>query len=187
MLVDEARLAGSQALAVINNAGGCGAALKEYPHLLRDDPEYAETARCFADQVMDISEFLAGHLNLAPTGEIRLRATYSDSCHLRHAQKITRQPRDLLRMIPGLELVELEKPDHCCGSAGVYNIQQWQTAEAVLDAKMADVDATEADVVVVANTGCYLQHVYGAQRSRKQLRVAHLVELLEESYGKADL
>jgi glycolate oxidase iron-sulfur subunit len=134
---------------------------------------------------MDISEFLAGHLNIAPRGEIHLRVTYSDSCHLRHAQKISRQPRDLLHMIPGLELVELEKPDRCCGSAGVYNIQQWQTAETVLDAKMADIDGTDAEVVVVANTGCYMQHVYGAQRSRNHPRVAHLVELLEESYANA--
>jgi glycolate oxidase iron-sulfur subunit len=175
---------GADVLAIVNNAGGCGAALKEYPHLLRDDPQYAEKARAFAAKVMDVSEFLAEHLHAAPGGEIQARVVYSDSCHLRHAQKVARQPRDLLRMIPGLELAELEKPDRCCGSAGVYNIQQWETAEAVLDAKMADIDQTGAEIVVVANTGCYMQHVYGAQRSRNHPRVAHLVELLEESYSR---
>jgi glycolate oxidase iron-sulfur subunit len=110
------------------------------------------------------------------------RVTYSDSCHLRHAQKVVRQPRELLRLIPGLELVELRQPDRCCGSAGVYNLQQWRTAEAVLDAKMADIDQTAADTVVVTNTGCYMQHVYGAQRSHNPPRVVHLVELLDESY-----
>jgi len=182
-MVEASQAAGDPVLAIINNAGGCGAALKEYPHLLRADPQYAEKARRLASLVMDISEFLIDHLHVIPLGVVSRRVAYSDSCHLRHVQKITRQPRDLLRLIPGLQLVELEKPDRCCGSAGVYNIQQWQTAEVVLDAKMADIDSATADVVVVANTGCYMQHVYGIQRSQNRPRVVHVVELLEESYA----
>lgn len=169
-------------LAILNNAGGCGAALKEYPELLKDDPQYADKARRFAAQVMDITEFLADHLNEPPRGEIRLRVTYSDSCHLRHVQKVVDQPRRLLQVIPGLELVELSQPDHCCGSAGVYNLVQVEAAQALLDAKMADIHQTGAQAVITTNTGCHFQLLNGAQQSETPLRVINLVELLEQSY-----
>ena len=185
--IDAFLAAGSgEVLAIINNAGGCGATLKEYPHLLQDDPDYAQKARQFAASVQDISQFLAEHLNTPPSGEVHRRVTYSDSCHLRHAQKVVRQPRQLLRMIPGLELIELAKPDRCCGSAGVYNITQWETAQAVLAEKMADIHQTGADTVVATNTGCYLQLVYGAAQHQNQLQVVHLVNLLDESYRVAE-
>lgn len=170
--------------AIINNAGGCGAALKEYPHLLGDDPAYAEKARRFAEKVQDISEFLAQNLRVPPQGEVRVRATYVDSCHLRHVQKVLHPPRELLRMIPGLELVELQRPDWCCGSAGVYNILQRETADAVLDAKMADIAATGAELIVTTNTGCHLQLLYGVRRAGLQAQVAHLVEVLDWAYGE---
>lgn len=172
----------TEILAIINNAGGCGAALKEYPELLKDDPQYASKARQFAAQVMDISEFLVEHLNEPPQGEVSLRVTYSDSCHLRHVQKVVRQPRELLAAIPGLELVELAHPDHCCGSAGVYNLVQMEAAQAILDAKMTDIYQTDAEVVVTSNTGCQFQLLNGARNSHTPLRVVHLVELLEQSY-----
>lgn len=185
--IDAFLAAGSdEIMAIINNAGGCGTTLKEYPHLLQHDPDYAEKARQFATRVQDISEFLAEHLNTPPLGELPRRVTYSDSCHLRHAQKVVRQPRQLLRMIPGLDLVELSKPDRCCGSAGVYNITQSETAEAVLAEKMADIQQTGADTVVATNTGCYLQLVYGAAQASLPLQVTHLVNLLDESYRIAD-
>lgn len=170
--------------AIVNNAGGCGTALKEYPRLLEDDPAYAEKARRFAAKVQDISEFLADRLHVPPRGEVRVRATYVDSCHLRHAQKVVRQPRELLRAIPGLELVELQRPDWCCGSAGVYNILHRETADAVLDAKMADIAATGADIIVTTNTGCHLQLLYGVRRAGLEARVVHLVELLDRSYAE---
>ncbi len=169
--------------AIINNAGGCGATLKEYAHLLRDDPAYAAKVDRFVAKVKDISEFLADHLNNPPQGEVRARATYADSCHLRHAQKVVRQPRSLLQAIPGLELVELKRADQCCGSAGVYNIVQTETANAVLDNKMADIAATSADTIVTTNTGCYMQLLYGVRRAGLKARVVHLVELLDESYA----
>ena len=172
----------TEILAILNNAGGCGAALKEYPELLKDDPQYADKARRFAAQVMDITEFLADHLNEPPRGEIRLRVTYSDSCHLRHVQKVIDQPRRLLQLIPGLELVELSHSDHCCGSAGVYNLVQVKAAQALLDAKMADIYQTGAQAVITTNTGCHFQLLNGAQQSETPLRVIHLVELLEQSY-----
>ncbi len=169
--------------AVVNNAGGCGAMLKEYALLLADDPTWADAARRFAERVRDITEFLADHLHVSPTGSVSGRVTYVDSCHLRHAQRVADQPRQLLRRIPGLELVELNHPDHCCGSAGVYNIVHSDTAEAILDAKMADVAQTRANFVATTNTGCYFQLWHGVQRWKLNARVVHVVELLDMAYA----
>jgi len=172
---------------IINNAGGCGATLKdEYEDLFHDDAVYQEKARAFGRKIRDINEFLVENLNERPTGLVPLRVTYSDSCHLRHAQKIVRQPRELLRIIPGLELVELRQPDRCCGSAGVYNIVHHETADQVLDAKMADIAATGASVIVASNTGCHMQLVAGARRAGLDARVMHVVELLDMSYSRSD-
>jgi glycolate oxidase iron-sulfur subunit len=168
--------------AIINNAGGCGASLKEYPHLLKEDPLYAEKARRFSALVKDISEFLVEHLNVIPRGEVRARVTYADSCHLRHAQKVVNQPRSLLKSVPGIDLVELKKPDQCCGSAGVYNIVQAQTANAILDGKMSDIAATGAEIIVTTNTGCQMQLQYGVRKAQLPARVVHLVEVLDQSY-----
>lgn len=173
---------GQDVEAIVVNAGGCGLALKEYPHLLRDDPAYATRARELATRVQDISEFLAEHLHVPPRGKVRAVATYADSCHLRHGQKIIRQPRDLLRQIPGLTLVELRQPDRCCGSAGVYNIAQPDIADAVLDAKLADIAATGANLIVVSNTGCHMQLVAGVRKAGLKARVMHAVEVLDLSY-----
>lgn len=168
--------------AIIVNAGGCGMALKDYPHLLRNDARYADLARALAAKVQDINEFLADHLHVPSRGELRLKATYVDSCHLRHGQKVVKQPRMLLRTIPGLELVELKQPDRCCGSAGVYNITHVETANAVLDDKMADVAGTGANLVVVSNTGCYLQLLAGVRRAGIKADVKHVVEVLDRAY-----
>ncbi len=173
-------------LAVVNNAGGCGLTLKEYPILLADDPVYAEKARRFAAKVQDFSEFLAAHLHVPPRGELRVRAVFADSCHLRHGQGVIRQPRDLLRAIPGLELVELRDPDRCCGSAGIYNIVRHETATAILDAKMADIASTGAEVVVTANTGCHMQLLAGVRRARLNVHVLHVAEMLDMAYRADD-
>jgi glycolate oxidase iron-sulfur subunit len=175
---------GDDCVTVINNAGGCGVSLKEYPHLLADDVQYAEKARRFAAKVADINEFLAAHLHVAPPGALQLTATYSDSCHLRHGQKVVTPPRELLKKIPGLQLVELSQPDRCCGSAGVYNIAQVDTANAILDAKMADIAATGAELIVTSNTGCYMQLMAGVRRAGLKAKVAHVMEVLEWSYGE---
>jgi len=174
---------GGQAYAaIITNAGGCGATLKEYDHLLADDPAYAAKARQFVAKLKDINEFLADHLHTPPTGKLNLRVTYVDSCHLRHAQKVVRQPRQLLKAIPGVTLIDLQKPDMCCGSAGVYNIMQAETAEQVLDAKMTDVAGTGANVIVTTNTGCHMQILRGVREKGLNAEVVHFVELLERSY-----
>ena len=173
-------------VAIINNAGGCGAALKEYPHLLKDDSAYSRKAQAFSSKVMDINEFLVENLNTPPAGEIRIRATYSDSCHLRHSQKVVEQPRELLQQIPGLVLVELSNPDLCCGSAGVYNLTQIDTAGRILEAKLKDIKATGAELVVTSNTGCQLQLIAGIRKVGLDIKVMHVAEVLEWSYSKQE-
>ncbi|HRW11348.1 MAG TPA: heterodisulfide reductase-related iron-sulfur binding cluster [Caldilineaceae bacterium] len=171
-------------VAVISNAGGCGATLKEYGHLLADDPAYAEKAQTFVAKLQDISEFLADHLHMPPTKPVARHVTYVESCHLRHGQRVIRQPRQLLNAIPGLTFTELQQPDRCCGSAGVYNITQPETANQVLDAKLADVQQTGADLVVTSNTGCHMQMIYGMRKAGSDAEVLHLVELLDRAYGE---
>jgi glycolate oxidase iron-sulfur subunit len=172
--------------AIICNAGGCGLSLKEYPHLLQDDPAYAQKAKDFSARVQDISEFLCDHLHTPPGGGLPMRAVYVDSCHLRHGQKVTRQPRELLHQVPGLILVELSAPDRCCGSAGVYNLTHVETAETLLEAKMADITAAGAELIVTSNTGCHLQLIAGARKANLAARVMHVVEVLDQSYRAAE-
>ncbi len=176
---------GVKYLAIINNAGGCGSLLKDYAFLLRDEPQYATKARQFASMVKDISEFLVEHEFLPPAGEVRARVTYSDSCHLRHAQKVVRQPREIIQSIPGIQRESLSHPEHSCRSAEVYNITQTETANAILDLKLQDINATGADLIVVSNTGCHLQLLNGVRRSHSKARVVHFVELLDQSYQVA--
>lgn len=168
--------------AIVTNAGGCGLALKDYPHLLANDPVYAERARQFAARVRDVNEFLVDHLHVPPRSKIRARVTYVDSCHLRHGQKVVAQPRNLLKRIPGLELVELQRPDRCCGSAGVYNIALPDTADVILDDKMADVAATGTNLIVTSNTGCSMQMIAGVRKAGLSAKVKHVVEVLDMSY-----
>jgi len=169
--------------AIISNAGGCGATLKdEIAHLFHDDPVYFEKAKKFAAKVKDISEFLATNLHVQPTGRVEARVTYADSCHLRHVQKVVRPPRDLLKSIPGIQLIELKMPERCCGSAGVYNIVQPETAEAILDAKMQDIASTGADWIIVSNTGCHMQLIAGARKAKLNMPVYHIVQVLDLSY-----
>ena len=172
--------------AIVLNAGGCGAVLKEYAHLLADDPAYAEKAKKFVSKIQDINEFLIKNMVNPPKGVIKARVTYSDSCHLRHAQKVVNQPRNLLKSIPGVELIELSLPDRCCGSAGVYNIVKCAAAGAILDMKMLDIAATSADTLVVTNTGCHMQLIAGVRKAKFSMRVVHLIELLDESYRAQD-
>jgi glycolate dehydrogenase iron-sulfur subunit len=171
--------------AIIINAAGCGSTLKEYGHLLADDPVYAERARAFASSVKDISEFLAAIDMVPPTQPVPIQVTYQDACHLVHGQGIRQQPRKLLRMIPGLELIEMKDSDVCCGSAGIYNLTHPDVSIQVLDRKMDHVVATGARTVVASNPGCTMQMVYGARRRGVDLEFAHVVDLLDRAYGHA--
>jgi glycolate oxidase iron-sulfur subunit len=168
--------------AIIINAAGCGSTLKEYGHLLADDPAYAARAEAFARSVKDVSEFLAAIDLVKPTRPVPLRATYQDACHLVHGQGIRNQPRQLLRQIPGLELVELQDSDVCCGSAGIYNLTHPELSVQILEQKMDRVLATGATAVVAANPGCTMQLAYGARRRQVDLQFFHVVDLLDRSY-----
>jgi glycolate oxidase iron-sulfur subunit len=167
---------------IVINAAGCGSTMKQYGHLLRDDPEWSARAAAFSSKCLDIAEILTELPPLAPRHPLPLRVAYHDACHLRHAQGIYRQPRQLLAAIPGLELAELAEPTLCCGSAGVYNLLQPEPAQQLGDRKVAHLLATEAEAVVSANPGCLLQLMSGLRRAgHKELPALHMVELLDAS------
>ncbi len=169
--------------AVIVNAAGCGAAMKEYGHLLRNDPAYAEKAARFARMVRDASEFLAALGPVVPRRRIEMTVTYQDPCHLAHGQKVRAQPRALLTAVPGLRLIEMEGSDRCCGSAGIYNLTHPEMSQELLREKMGSIATTSAEAVVAPNPGCMLQLGYGARRYGPPLPVFHLMELLDRAYG----
>jgi glycolate oxidase iron-sulfur subunit len=172
--------------AIIINAAGCGSASKEYDILLRDDPAYAERAKRYSHLCHDITEFLVEHGLTGPLGEVRARVTYQDPCHLIHGQRIHRQPRELLRRIPGLELVEMDDADRCCGSAGIYNLVQPAYSRQILDEKVAALKRTGADAVVAPNPGCMLQIAAGLRAHGTSMHVHHLIDLLDRSYAAAE-
>lgn len=168
---------------IVTNAAGCGSTLKEYGHLLRDDPDYAERAAALADKVCDVSELLAELEPRAPHHPLPLRVAYQDACHLNHAQGVRRAPRDVLAGIPGLELAELAEPDLCCGSAGIYNLVQPEPAEELGARKAGHVRAADPDVVVSANPGCSMQlrrHLDGGPPVR------HPVQLVDAAIRGVD-
>ena len=168
--------------AILTNAAGCGSTLKEYDELLEHDPDYAPKARAFKAKMKDVTEFLAS-IELNPRmAPLAVRATYQDSCHLAHGQKVRKPPRQLLKSVPGLEFKEMPLSDICCGSAGIYNVVQNEMAMAVLERKMENVNRTGADLIVTANPGCMLQLRAGAKLHGKGQRVAHVVEVLDEAY-----
>jgi glycolate oxidase iron-sulfur subunit len=172
--------------AVIINAAGCGVASKEYGILFRDDPAYAPRAEAYSRLCRDASEFLV-ELGLTGTlGEIRARATYQDPCHLAHGQRIRKQPRDLLRAIPGLELVEMEGADRCCGSAGIYNLVEPEYSRRILEEKMRAVARAGADLLVAPNPGCLLQLAAGIRQAGVPIEPCHVVDLLDRAYAAAD-
>jgi glycolate oxidase iron-sulfur subunit len=167
---------------IIINSAGCGSNLKEYGHLLRDDPAYARRATAFSSKMKDISEFLA-MIDLNPKlGQVQRRVTYHDACHLAHGQKIKNQPRALLKRIPGLELVDLQESDWCCGSAGIYNITNQEMAGQLLERKMGHIEQTRAQIVATGNPGCIMQIAYGARQRELPLEVLHPVQLLDQAY-----
>jgi glycolate oxidase iron-sulfur subunit len=172
--------------AVIVNAAGCGAAMKEYGHLLRDNPLYAERARKLSSMVKDAAQFLGDLGLIGKLAPLKMRATYQDPCHLAHGQRVRNQPRDLLRAIPELELHEMEGSDRCCGSAGIYNITHPGMSQHLLKEKMQSVAATRAEAVVAPNPGCMLQFRYGSQLYGSDVKVYHLMDLLDLAYSKAE-
>jgi len=171
----------AQVDAVIINAAGCGSNVKEYGHLLRDDPEYAQRAKTFAAKCRDVSEFLAELEPRATRHALPLRVAYHDACHLQHAQGVRLQPRTVLGCIPQLEVLEIPEAAICCGSAGIYNLIQPEAATELGDRKASHIAALEVDIVVSANPGCLLQLQSALARAGRKLPVRHFIELLDAS------
>lgn len=168
--------------AIITNAAGCGAQLKDYAHMLYGTP-YAEAAARFQSKVRDISEFLMELGPVKPTSPLNLKATYHDACHLRHAQQIARQPRALLEMIPGLELVPLAESELCCGAAGSYNLTQPDMAGRLGDRKVANIVATGAEALFTGNVGCLMQITRHLKAVAPHIWCAHPIDALWASYS----
>ena len=167
--------------AVIVNAAGCGAAMKEYGHLLHDDPAYAERAQIFSRSVKDISEFLAELGAVTPPHRVELTVTYQDPCHLAHGQKVRAQPRELLKAIPGLKFTEMNGSDRCCGSAGIYNLTHPEMSPELLREKMESIAQTGAQAVIAPNPGCMLQLESALARGHLKIPVLHTIQILDAS------
>jgi Fe-S oxidoreductase len=172
--------------AVVVNAAGCGAAMKEYGHLLRDDPIYAEKAKRFSSIVKDAAQFLGDLGLVGKLAPLKMTVTYQDPCHLAHGQRVRSQPRNLLKSIPGLQFKEMDGSDRCCGSAGIYNITHPEMSQHLLKEKMQSVAATQAEAVVAPNPGCMLQLRYGSQQYGPEVKVYHLMDLLDRAYSEAE-
>lgn len=172
--------------AVIVNVAGCGSMLKDYGHvaqeLLPADEQGQQTLARFADKVRDVSEFLMELGPTPPTGEIPMRATYHDACHLVHAQQVRDQPRELLSLIPGLELVELKETEICCGAAGSYNLTEPEMSDRLARRKLENILQTSPQAVITGNAGCSLQIQASLRRSGHDIWVAHPMDVLDLSY-----
>ncbi len=173
--------------AIIINSAGCGSTIKEYGHLLRDDPVYASRAEAFSAKVKDISEFLTGIDWKRDMGELAYTVAYHDACHLAHGQKIRQQPRQLLQAIPGMKMVPLKEADWCCGSAGIYNITNQDMATQLLERKMDNIIASGASVIATGNPGCMMQIAMGVRERGLEMNVVHPVQLLDEAYRTGGL
>jgi glycolate oxidase iron-sulfur subunit len=171
---------GAEFIAV--NAAGCGAIMKEYGHLLKDDAQWHERAVNMSGRVRDVSELLAA-AGPREGGPLPIRVTYDAPCHLQHAQRVTQAPLSVLAAIPGLELVPLHDSDQCCGSAGIYNLIEPETSDAVLAPKLANIRATGAPWVATGNPGCLMQIGAGLIRAEISARAIHPVDLLDASYA----
>jgi glycolate oxidase iron-sulfur subunit len=168
---------------IVVNAAGCGAAMKEYPHLLAEDSEYRARAVALASRVRDVSEVL-GYAEIAVGALVELTVTYDAPCHLLHAQRISEQPIVLLASVPGVTLVPLAGSDECCGGAGLYGITHPDLGERIGRDKVEAVKATGARVVATPNPGCMMQIGAGLMATGSDVRVVHPVELVDESYRR---
>ncbi len=173
---------------IVINAAGCGSTMKEYGHLLRDDPAWATRAAAFSAKCKDIAEILCELPARAPRHALNMRVAYHDACHLRHAQGIHVEPRQLLAGIPGLDVAEMEEASLCCGSAGVYNLLHPEPANQLGDRKVENLLATKAEAVISANPGCLLQLMSSLRRrGLATMPTFHMVELLDASIRNVPL
>lgn len=173
--------------AIVTNAGGCGSHLRHYGHLLEHDVRYRDRARAWDRKLRDVHEWLVEIGCREPKASpfaAAVTVTYHDSCHLAHGQRITRQPRALLEMLPGTTLVRLNESTWCCGSAGIYAITQPVQAEALLQRKVANIVDTGAAVLATANPGCHLQIARGLGEAGRPVEVVHPISLLARAYRR---
>jgi glycolate oxidase iron-sulfur subunit len=172
--------AGVERIAV--NAAGCGSSMKEYGQLLADDPAWAERARLFASRVRDVTEVVSElGAPRAPRHPLPMRVAYHDACHLAHAQGVRQPPRDMLRSIPGIELLPFAEQEICCGSAGIYNLVEPEPAAQLGDRKVDRIAAVEPDLIATANPGCTLQMAAAARRAGRCWPIRHPIEILDAS------
>jgi glycolate oxidase iron-sulfur subunit len=168
---------------IVVNAAGCGAMMKEYDHLLADEPAWVERAARVSASVRDWSELLAA-AGPKRGGPLRIHVAYDAPCHLLHAQRIAGPPIDVLRAIPELELIPLNESEMCCGSAGIYNLVEPDTSDAVLERKLENIGAARPEVVATGNPGCLMQIGAGLLRDGSSTRAVHPIDLLDESYAR---
>jgi len=168
---------------IVLDSAGCGAIMKEYGELLRDDPQYAERGAAFALKVKDASELLFDLGVRTDFGTLRKRITYQDACHLAHGQGVRSQPRSLLAQIPGVDYVELANADRCCGAAGVYSLTQPEMSAKILEEKLDAIEDANADYLVTGNPGCHMQIQAGMLERGMRTKVKHLAEVLDEAYA----
>ena len=164
---------------LISNSAGCGAFLKEYDYLLKNDPNYSERAVIFSEKVKDFSEFLFDKKPEHGYNNINIRATYHDACHLAHSQKVLFEPRELLKSINGLDFVEMEGANNCCGSAGIYNVTRFSDSIHFLRSKIDNIKNTNCTFIVTGNPGCISQIKYGVEKFNYDAKVIHLVSLIK--------
>jgi glycolate oxidase iron-sulfur subunit len=167
------------------NSAGCGAMMKDYAHLLEDDPEWQSRAEAIAGKVRDISELLA-EAGPKPGAPLPLRVCYDAPCHLLHGQRVSLPPLAVLAAIPELEILPLRDSDQCCGSAGIYNLVEPAISDAVLAVKLANIAETGAQFVATGNPGCLMQIGAGLIRSGSRARSIHPVDLLDASYAMSN-
>jgi Fe-S oxidoreductase len=171
--------------AIIINAAGCGSTLKEYGHLLHDDPQWKERAENFSAKVKDLTEWLLPLIPVVPVNSGG-KVTYHDACHLAHAQRISKPPRALVRAVAGPDYVELPESDVCCGSAGTYNLTEPAMAERLQERKTNNILSSRAKTVVTTNPGCLLQIRAGLKKAgAKDVRAVHIADYLEEAFKAA--
>jgi len=176
-------------LPLVVNSAGCGSHLKDLAHTFPSEPEHERRARALAQRTLDFTEFLTrgvgaegltSLLARAPERCDRVRMAWDDPCHLLHGQRISREPRDILSRVPGVELVPMQGADSCCGSAGIYSLLRPDDAERVLEPKIVALRESRADVLVTGNPGCQLQWAAGIRRAGLTTRVMHIAEVLDE-------
>ncbi|RPJ27185.1 MAG: (Fe-S)-binding protein [Chloroflexi bacterium] len=169
---------------IVTDCATCGSTLKDYAHLLANDPEWAERAAAFSKKVRDVSEFLMTIPLEKPQGHIEARITYHDPCHLRRGQEVWMQPRQLLRMIDGGQLVELPEADWCCGSAGSQLITHYETSLKILNRKIDNIESTKAEYIASGCPGCQMHLNVGIRQRGLDVQVVHPIELLDKAYSQ---